>query len=81
MPKTVHFGEFLKIWSLQSNSVTRQVNFNTTKIGEKCQKSEIQMQHLSGQKVIKNAKYGLIWRVLENLKFAVKQCYQIYQFE
>ena len=35
----VHFGEFLKSWSLRSNSVTRQVNFNTTKIGEKCQNS------------------------------------------
>ena len=34
----VHFGEFLKTWSLRSNSVTRQVNFNRTKIGGKCQK-------------------------------------------
>ena len=37
MPKIVHFGEFLKTWSLRSNSVTRQVNFNRTKIGRKCQ--------------------------------------------
>ena len=37
IPKMVHFGEFLKIWSLRSNSVTRQVGFNRTKIGEKCQ--------------------------------------------
>ena len=29
----VHFGEFLKTWSLRSNSVTRQINFNRTKIG------------------------------------------------
>ena len=36
----VHFGEFLKKWSLRSNSVTRQVSFNRTKIGEKCQKSK-----------------------------------------
>ena len=28
----VHFGEFLKTWSLRSNSVTRQVSF---KIGQK----------------------------------------------
>ena len=35
----VHFGEFLKIWSLRSNSVTRQVSFNRTKIGGKCQNS------------------------------------------
>ena len=34
----VQFGEFLKIWSLRSNSVTRQVSFNRTKIGGKCQK-------------------------------------------
>ena len=32
----VHFGEFLKTWSLRSNSVTRQVSFNSTKIGGKC---------------------------------------------
>ena len=41
----VHFGEFLKTWSLRSNSVTRQVSFNRTKIGGKCQKSKIQMRH------------------------------------
>ena len=35
----VHFGEFLKNWSLRSNSVTRQVSFNKTKIGGKCQNS------------------------------------------
>ena len=31
----VHFGEFLQTCSLRSNSVTRQVSFNRTKIGEK----------------------------------------------
>ena len=45
MPKKVHFGEFLKAWSLRSNSVTRQVTFNRTKIGGKCQNSIIQMRH------------------------------------
>ena len=35
----VHFGEFLKTWSLRSKSVTRQVSYNRTKIGEKCQNS------------------------------------------
>ena len=35
---------------------------------------------LSGQKVIKNAKNGPFWRVFENLKLAVKQCYQTGQF-
>ena len=39
------FGEFLENWSLRSNSVTRQVNFNQTKIGEKCQCLKIQMRH------------------------------------
>ena len=28
MPIMVHFGDFLKTWSLQSNSVTRLVTFN-----------------------------------------------------
>ena len=35
---------------------------------------------LSGQKLIKNAKNGPFWRVFENLKLAVKQCYQTSQF-
>ena len=35
---------------------------------------------LSGQKFIKNAKNGQFWRVLENLRLAVKQCYQTGQF-
>ena len=34
--KNVQFGEFLK--TLQSNSVAGQVNFDKTKIDEKCQK-------------------------------------------
>ena len=32
-----HFGEFSKTWILLSNSVTRQDNFNRTKIVWKCQ--------------------------------------------
>ena len=36
----VHSGEFLKNWSLRSSSVTRHVNCNRTKIGEKCQNSK-----------------------------------------
>ena len=35
---------------------------------------------LIGQKFIKNANNGLFWRVLENLKLAVKQCYQTGHF-
>ena len=34
---------------------------------------------LSGQKLIKNAKNDPFWRVFENLKLAVKQCYQTCQ--
>ena len=41
MPKIVHFGEFLKTWSLWSNSVTRQVSFNRTKIDRKCQNATL----------------------------------------
>jgi len=35
---------------------------------------------LSGQKLIKDAKNGPFWRVFENLKLVVKQCYQTGQF-
>ena len=42
VPKMVHFGEFLKTWSLQSNSVTRRVTFKRLKIGWKRQNSKIQ---------------------------------------
>ena len=35
--KISQFGEFSKNWSLRSNSVTRQVNLNRTKIGRICQ--------------------------------------------
>ena len=37
--KLVNFGEFLK--NIRSNSVTRLVNFNWTKIGKKCQNWKI----------------------------------------
>ena len=47
MPKMVFFGDLLKIWSLRSNNVTRQVNFNMTKIGGKCQNWKIQCGILS----------------------------------
>ena len=35
---------------------------------------------LNGQKLTKNAKNGPFWRVFDNLKLAVKQCYQTGQF-
>ena len=43
--KMVNFGKFLKIWSLHSNSVTRVVNFNITKIGWKWHNWKTQMRH------------------------------------
>ena len=45
LTKNAQFGEFLKTWSLRSNSVTRQVSFNRTKIGGKCQNRTIQVRH------------------------------------
>ena len=42
--KNAQFGEFLKIWSLRSNSVTRQVSFKSTKMGGKCQNKKNQMR-------------------------------------
>ena len=42
----VTFEEFLKTWSLRSSSVTRQVNFNWTKIGWKRRHNwKSQMRH------------------------------------
>ena len=69
MPKIVNFGELLKTWSLRSNSVTRQVNLNRTKIGGKCR---IQMRQFGqfpnsvqfvslktswNQKIVRNKRY------------------------
>ena len=39
-------------------------------------KSEASYVYILRQKFIKNAKNGPFWRVFENLKIAVKQCYQ-----
>ena len=44
-----------------------------------CERSELRL-HLSGQKLIENVKNGPFWRVFENLKLAVTQCYQTGQF-
>ena len=43
--KNAQFREFLKTWRLRSNSATRQVNFNRTKIGGKCQNRKMQMRN------------------------------------
>ena len=75
----VHFGDFLKTCSLPPNEnarclkITEKVSFNIA--------SEASYVYiLSGQKLIKNAKNGQFWRVFENLKLAVKECYQTGQF-
>ena len=43
--KNTQFGKFLKTCGLRSNSVTREVSFNRTKIGGKCQNSKLHMLH------------------------------------
>ena len=49
--------------------ITEKVSFNIA--------SEASYVYIfSGQKFVKNAKDGPIWRVFQNLKFAVKQSYQ-----
>ena len=53
--------------------ITENVSFN---IASEASNAYI----LSGQKLIKNAKNDSFWRVFENLKLVVKQCYQKGQF-
>ena len=49
--------------------ITEKVSFNIA--------SEASYVYImSGQKLIKNAKNGPFWRLFENMKLAVKQCYQ-----
>ena len=43
--KNAKNGEFLKTWSLRSNSATRQVTYNWTKNDGKCQNRKIQIRH------------------------------------
>ena len=53
---------------------------NTEKVSFNIASEASYVYILSGQKLIKNAKNGPFWRVFENLKLAVKQCYQTGQF-
>ena len=63
----------LKNFTSQCLKITEKVSFNIA--------SEASYVYiLSGQKLIKNAKNGSFWRVFENLKLVVKQCYQTGQF-
>ena len=54
----VHFGEFLKTWRLRSNIVTRQVSFNRTKIGGKCQNKKLKCDILSNFQTMWTFKKG-----------------------
>ena len=53
----------------------------TEKVSLKIASEASYFYFLCGQKLIKNAKNGPIWRVFENLKLADKQCYQTGQFK
>ena len=57
-----HFGEFLKTWRLQSESVNIQVNFNRTKIGGKCQNYEIKCDILGDFQTLCNRPLRLFIR-------------------
>ena len=65
--------EQMKCTQARCLKITEKVSFNIA--------SEASYVYiLSGQKLIKNAKNGPIWRVFENLKLAVKQSYQTGKF-
>ena len=57
----------------QCLKITEKVSFNI-------EREASYVYILTRQKLIKNAKIGPFWRVFENLKLAVKQCYQTGQF-
>jgi len=59
--------------ALQCLKIPKKVSFNIA--------SEASYLYiLSGQKLVKNAKNSPFWRVFENLKLEVKQCYQTSHF-
>ena len=68
-----HFDLFDHFELYQSLKITEKVSFNIAS-----EASYIYI--LSGQKLIKNAENGPLWQVFENLKLAIKQCYQTGQF-
>ena len=73
MPKIVHFGEFMKTQSLRSNSVSRQVNFERTKIGKKCQNSKSKMSHFFQNVCIVSQVYIYLKSPDESFKMARKR--------
>ena len=71
--KNGQFGDFLKDWSLWTNSVTRLVNFRRTKIDVKCQSSQIEMRHF---RCFSNRSYFKIyWKYWKRKKLREKMCY------
>ena len=60
----VHFGEFLKTWSLRSNIVTRQVSFNRTKMVENANIQKFKCDILSNFKTMWNHETsGIFWNL------------------
>ena len=68
--KMVQSDKFLKILSFRSNSVSRQVNFNRTKLVEN---AKIQMRHFQTMWL------GTFWYALE-VYFQCKKSYKMIQF-
>ena len=67
-------GAYFKVLYLtRCLKITEKVSFNIAS-----EASNVYI--LSEQTLTKNAKNGSFWRVFENLKLAVKQCYQTGQF-
>ena len=77
MPKMVNFGEFLKTWSLRSNSVTRQVNFNRTKNGGKCQNSKLEMRHFGWFSNTMSHGYPTAWTNFWHHKLGLWPCTKV----
>ena len=68
-----HFKFVVTYKNSRCLKITEKIAFNTM--------SEASYVYImSGQKFMKNAKNSQIWRVFQNLKLAVKQCYQIGHF-
>ena len=65
-----HFSHRCSLLITQCLKITELVSFNIA--------SEASYVYiLSEQRLIKNGTNGAFWRVFENLKLAVKQCYQL----
>jgi len=77
------------VWSSSSQLREDAVTFRTElmtvfenhrkSLIQHCERSELRL-HLSGRKLIKNAKNGPFWRNFGKLKLAFKYCYQTGQF-